>query len=207
MSKRRAISTTQVLDMTASRWRCITDYGSCVGCDPSPVPVEPYGQAWRLRLPRIEDGATNKIGYVLCPHTAPITAGALEGHFSLSATLGTQFADAKEPSDGVTPASFRFIIMAGLDATSLSDPDKRYWSNPSGLYLNDLLIGPGYLRVPLAVEHWSNVYGQRNADRFSALLRAPQFIGITFGAGGDFGHGIVTANGYASLRADNIRLL
>ncbi len=202
MSKRKPTPVSQSLDMTAARWRCVTDYGSCVGCDPSPVAES--ATAWNLRLPRIEDNAANKIGYVLCPHTAPIAAAHLEGRFSLSAMLGTQFADAKTPSDGVTPATFRFIIMGGLDSTSMADPDKRYWSNPESLALEGISNnGEWLMSAALAISNWSNVNGQRDAAKFAALLKAPQFIGITFGAGGDFGHGIVTVGGYAHLTADD----
>jgi hypothetical protein len=207
MSKRKPTPTSQALDMTATRWRCVTDYGSCVGCDPSPVAAEPWGQAWNLRLPRIEDNAANKIGYVLCPHTAPITAEKIEGTFSLQATLGTQFADAKAPSDGVTPASFRFIIMQGLDSASMGNEFGRWWSVP-GFYLDQ--AGSLTLAIPLAPDAWSSVLGQTGdqapAD-FAAVLKAPQFIGLTFGAGGDYGHGIVTYGGYASLKAEGVRLL
>lgn len=39
---------------------------------------------------------------------------------------------------------------------------------------------------------------------FQAALAAPQKVGLTFGAGSDFGHGI-TATGNSSITAGNIR--
>jgi hypothetical protein len=205
------IAVSQSLDMTATRW-VPQSYGqSCWGMDATATACEPWGNAWTLRLPRVDDDPANKVGYVLCPHTVAITASRLEGTFSLTATPGTLFVDAKTPSNGVTPATFRFVIMSGMNSTDLADEFGRWWSNPVCLRLDELAATsvPQLMSVSLAPENWSSVYGKRGSDytaAFNGLLSRPQFIGITCGAGGDFGHGIAVSGGYSTLKAEGIRL-
>jgi hypothetical protein len=206
----------QSMDMTATRWRCVEDYGSCVGCDPAAVAAEPWGNAWTLRIPRIEDNPLAKIGYVLCPHTTPITATTLTGTFSLTAAMGTMFVDGKAPSDGVTPASFRFIIMTGLDGTSMGNEFGRWWSR-KGIALNDLrdwqgtgVDGSMALTILLNPANWSSVYGKTGDQapaEFAKVLASPCFVGLTVGAGGDYGHGAACSGGGAWLRAEGIRFV
>jgi len=205
------IAVSQSLDMTATRWVPQAYGQSCWGCDATATAAEPWGNAWTLRLPRVDDDPANKIGYVLCPHTVAITASRLEGTFSLTATPGTMFVDAKTPSDGITPATFRFIIMSGMNSTDLADEFGRWWSNPICMVMDEVAdIGAQLMSVSLDPAYWSSVNGKRGSDypaQFAALLAKPQNIGLSVGAVALKKKGAADLGGFATLKAVGIQLL
>jgi hypothetical protein len=77
------------------------------------------------------------------------------------------------------------------DATwSCAPPSARQWSNPAALELKE---GTFSLTVPFSPSLWSDaegVFGQNDIAGFSATLAHPRYVGMTFGGGCFFGHGV-----------------
>lgn len=107
-----------------------------------------------------------------------------------------------QPSNtGTAPASFRLFFQRQGD--NLSSDFYRWWSNPLHV---ELRPGAFRLTVPLAYGQWSSVFGHR-ADSsaaakrgFSAALAHPWRVGMTFGGGNSFGHGVNIRGGTATMR-------
>ena len=83
----------------------------------------------------------------------------------------------------------------------------RWWSNPRAY---PLAAGTATLTVPLQAEHWSSVNGRFGhedaATRFAfekALLNVTR-LGLTFGGGCSFGHGIRVSGGTATLPSSEV---
>jgi hypothetical protein len=192
--------------MDASKWLLWTSNGSCVGMPPTPTPLSL--NSWQFEFPKAENDTTmpNKVGYVLCPHNTAITASSLVGNFQITSSTGTLFIDGKEPFNDYVPASFRFILMKDL-----STEFGRWWSNPYGFNLKDINNNGVYsLSVPLSPECWSSVYGKWGTEavnEFNNVKNYPTYIGLTFGAGGDFGHGCRSKDGTAYFLATDIKLV
>lgn len=98
------------------------------------------------------------------------------------------------------PASVRPFLWANNNGNGAHD---RWWSNPRSFPLAD---GSATISVPLEPGSWSNVNGQfGNADsvaRFNfdkALLNVSR-LGVTFGGGCSFGHGINVRGGSAKFQ-------
>jgi hypothetical protein len=98
------------------------------------------------------------------------------------------------------PASVRPFLWANQNGSGAFD---RWWSNPRAFALAD---GNATITVPLSPESWSSVNGQfGNADsatRFAfdkALLNVSR-LGLTFGGGCSFGHGINVRGGSAAFQ-------
>ncbi len=96
-----------------------------------------------------------------------------------------------------TPASVRPFIWANRNSFAEFD---RWWSNPTAL---TLAPGSATLTVRLAPDQWSSVNGKfGNADAasqaaFTNALRNVSSLGLTFGGGCFFGHGVNVQGGSA----------
>ncbi len=91
-----------------------------------------------------------------------------------------------------------------LDATFAPD-NYRWWSNPAAI---ELQAGTFTLTVPFSPELWSDtsqVFGQNDIAGFSAALANPHYVGMTFGGGCFFGHG-VSVDGQASFVVKDFRV-
>ena len=96
----------------------------------------------------------------------------------------------------IVPASTRIMIEQRND--DLQASSGRWWS-VAGLLLRD---GSASLTVPLTPDAWSNVDGINGIvvpDQFAAALANVGNIGLTFGGGCFFGHGVFVSSGTASF--------
>lgn len=73
---------------------------------------------------------------------------------------------------------------------SSSDPNTRWWARD--FMVEPLTAGAWEMVVPLDVKHWTNVNGQRDPNGFAACLVNTGRMGLTFGGGKHFGHGVFT---------------
>ena len=97
----------------------------------------------------------------------------------------------------VTPATARPFIWA-------NDNDfgefSRWWSDPTAFTLAD---GSQTMTIPLTPERWSSVFGklgtydEASLAGFNAALENVSSLGLTFGGGCFFGHGVNVSNGTA----------
>jgi hypothetical protein len=100
----------------------------------------------------------------------------------------------------VTPsATARLYIEV---AVTNNDYD-RWWSNPVHV---DLRAGAFSVTVPLNAVNWSSVYGHRSAGRLaSAMLRARR-VGLVYGGGCFFGHGVNIRSGRSTFWVTRYRI-
>jgi len=191
-----ALLLAQVLSLNPKNWtfsstRLITDYA--------------YNGALAFDFP-VEDGLHPTVNYFWSAQTKPLS-GALTTTIQIvtsspSVVFNYQF----EPSNTcIYPAHVR-LLMARSDFEKTKNPDyanTRWWSNP----IAALLVGGStvQLRVPLTPDQWSNIYGQfGNSDAttlngFSNMLQHPAMVGLSFGGGCFFGHGVNVSGGTAQF--------
>lgn len=97
----------------------------------------------------------------------------------------------------VTPSTVRPFIWSNRNGFGEFD---RWWSNPSAF---ELAIGSITLTVPLTPDRWSSVYGKLgNADAaadagFTRAVHNVSRLGLTFGGGCFYGHGVRVKGGSA----------
>ena len=134
--------------------------------------------------------------------------GSIAGYTAISVTLqvstsGTPFFNYQTESFNtcVFPAHARpYFAANGVD---LGVEFGRWWSNPIAYEL-----GPGTvtLTIPLTPDAWSSVYGKfGNYDSatmamFQEALQTVTEVGLTFGGGCFFGHGIYVTGGTAEFQ-------
>lgn len=134
-----------------------------------------------------------KAGYLLHNHTASITQQKLKivGEVICSTPAPTFDFKTEASNTGTTPANFRFLLWR--KGRSTSNEFDRWWSNADCVYL-----APGVfsLEAPLTPDKWSSALGKMgNLDGaslagFNAAKQYIGDIGITFGGGSFFGHGV-----------------
>jgi len=122
-------------------------------------------------------------------------------------TTGNPVFNRFDTSNGSTvPASARFILYYRYGN---GEEYARWWSNPLTMYLKP---GRQTLTVPFKPDQWSSVYGKKASDNPTALswfndtLSTGGAIGIVFGGGSFFGHGINVSNGTARFTVKNFAL-
>lgn len=102
------------------------------------------------------------------------------------------------PGPCVSPAMVHLYFQTG---DLYNDVDgTRWWSNPVAWTLQD---GTVMLEVDLTPDNWSSTFGHPASTMpadFANTLSHPTFVGLTFGGGCSFGHGVATAKGTAQFR-------
>jgi hypothetical protein len=96
-----------------------------------------------------------------------------------------------------TPATVRPFFWPNRNGEGEFD---RWWSNPAAY-----VLAPGQraLTVPLSADRWSSVFGKMgnvNAGATAGFIRATGSVtrlGLTFGGGCFFGHGVAAQGGTA----------
>jgi hypothetical protein len=90
------------------------------------------------------------------------------------------------------------LLIERKNDSTMTNPGYRWWSNPGAFSLQHT-HGLVSFTVPLSGDNWSNVSGVTAAadpSDFAAALADAGPVGMTFGGGCFFGHGV-----YMSLRA------
>ena len=173
--------------LTSASWETISD--------PQPLPVVNQGAALTFEFPR--DGSMH---YLFTPSTLSAIHGTLAMSFTITTSGPVVFNSLDPQSSSCSIATaVRPFFWANDNG---SGPYDRWWSNPRAF---TLVPGNGSLRVPLKPENWSSVNGKiGNADsetRFAferAVLNVTR-LGMTFGGGCSFGHGINISGGTAAF--------
>jgi hypothetical protein len=98
------------------------------------------------------------------------------------------------------------LILARNDWDKKNNPDlanTRWWSNPIAY---ELVGGSAIqLQVPLTPDQWSNIDGQfgtagaNTVSGFAEALKHPGMLGLSFGGGCFFGHGVNVSGGKAQF--------
>jgi hypothetical protein len=165
--------------MEASAW----EFRYSPGMPLHPVPA--IGGGWQFDFP-MQDGAH----YL----TAPLTASVL----GKTVTVTTQvigdpvYTWAPNECTG-TPATAHIMIEKQGD--DLIKADGRWWADMP----IPLTVGMSVVSVPIVEGRWTNVYGQMNTPGFYDAMTHPGFVGLTFGGGCYFGHGLWLQSGIARM--------
>jgi len=151
--------------------------------------------------------ATGSINYLINVKPPTVISGTIVVSLRISTTGPVVFNYMMEPSNTCpTPATVRPLIWAHGNSPHEFD---RWWSNPTSWLLT---AGSGTLIVPLSPEKWSSVYGRLgNASAaaragFTNALRNVSSLGLTFGGGCFFGHGVNVRGGSAQFVLTNYQI-
>jgi hypothetical protein len=175
------------VSLDSAAWQTISD--------PQPLPLSNQGTALTFEFPR-----GGSMHYLFAPSTLASVHGTMEVSFTITTSGPVVFNSLDPQSSSCTIASaVRPFFWANDNGNGAYD---RWWSNPRAF---TLAAGNGTLTVPLKPENWSSVNGKfGNADsetRFNferALLNMTR-MGLTFGGGCSFGHGISISGGTAAF--------
>lgn len=169
--------------LTSTAWETISD--------PQPFPLANEGQSLVFEFP-----AEGSINYLFTPSAMRALRGTLVATVQISASAPVVFESLDSQSCNIA-SSVRPFLWANDNGNGVYD---RWWSNPTA---HPLAPGAATISVPLRAENWSSVNGRfGNADaetRFNfdkALLNVTR-LGLTFGGGCSFGHGIRVRGGAA----------
>jgi hypothetical protein len=175
------------VSLNSTSWETISD--------PEPYPLENHGDALVFDFPR-----SGSLHYLFTPSALTAIHGTMVLSFTIN-TSGPVIFNSLDPqsSSCTLPSAVRPFFWANGNGSGQFD---RWWSNPRAF---TLAAGNGSLSVPLRPENWSSVNGRiGSADaetRFAfekALLNVTR-LGMTFGGGCSFGHGIHISGGSATF--------
>jgi hypothetical protein len=186
---------------TPSGWR--VEYSPSMPADPTAGGPG----IWYLDFPSdpnypacAEQGDCKSLNYVTTSYSGP-AAHSVSMTFQIL-TTGVPTFNYKLGADNTcaTPATVRLFLERKDD--DFSQEFYRWWANPMGY---ELQVTPGdvTLTVPLTPDQWSSVYGKTGDYDAAALagfqdaLRNLGNIGMTFGGGCFFGHGVNISGGTA----------
>jgi hypothetical protein len=178
---------------SASDWNIL--YSQNMPAHPSVVP-----NGWAFDFPKGEDFCKVKekncpgVHYVTTSYRRVIRKGAtvvIKGRIEVTGT--PIFNYHLEPSNTCdsTPNAHALLQRKNDDMVS---PDNRYWSNPITI---PLVPGDFSVSIPIREGQWTNVDGKLNKSGFNKTLKNIGNIGLTFGGGCFFGHGVSVRDGTA----------
>jgi hypothetical protein len=175
------------ISLNSAAWETISD--------PQPFPVVNQGAALMFEFP-----TAGSMHYLFTRSPQPSVHGTMVISFTISGNVPVTFNSLDPQSSTCSIASsVRPFLWANDNGNG---PYDRWWSNPRSF---PLAPGSGSLSVPLRPENWSSVNGRfGNADSdtrvaFERALLNVTRLGMTFGGGCSFGHGVNITGGPASF--------
>jgi hypothetical protein len=176
-----------VVYLKANRW--------VVAYSPGTKLVQVPDGAWYFDFP----APPNHVNYLMVPYHASAPHKFLSVTFKITMLTGNPVFHSLERGCNRL-ANFRPIIQRTGD--NMSEEFGRWWSNPESFELKPT-NGNITITVPLTANHWSSVYGKFGnynsitLSAFNKTMREIQAVGLTFGGGCAFGHGINVSGGRA----------
>jgi hypothetical protein len=165
------------------------------------MPSHPYADAsggWHFNFPSPPDSI----------HYATITINRpIGGTFSADMKVDAQnaifnFRIGDPTNTGTAPPACHLFFQQQGDDLSGSGPMQfyRWWSTPFAFVLAN---GAATLSVPLTPDKWLSVFGLRGTDSaaaqagFAQAMAKTANVGLTFGGGSYYGHGVNVTSGTA----------
>jgi hypothetical protein len=169
---------------------------------PNPYPLTNQGSGLEFDFP-----STGSVNYLYTPSPLAAIRGTLVATIRVITTGPVLFnsLDPVTASCSIRP-SVRPFFWANENGEGSYD---RWWSNPRAFPLAD---GGATIDVPLLPEFWSSVNGRiGNVDsstsyQFEKALLNVTRLGLTFGGGCSFGHGISVQGGAAQFRLTELAI-
>lgn len=182
------------ISLQSSSWETISE--------PQPYPLTNQGAALTLDFP-----LSGSMHYLFTASPQANIQGTLVISFTIT-TSGPVVFNSLDPqsSQCTLPISVRPFFWSNNNG---SGPYDRWWSNPRAF---TLAAGSGSISVPLKSMNWSSVNGAfGNADidtnfQFQRALLNVSRLGVTFGGGCSFGHGVNIRGGSASFALTDYRI-
>lgn len=163
--------------------------------EPQPITLSNQGGALTFNLP-----TEGSINYLFTPSALAAIRGTIVVSINITTSGPVVFNSLDPQTTSCTiPTSVRPFIWSNSNGEGAFD---RWWSNPRHLLL---AAGTATVSVPLQPEFWSSVNGRLgNADpdtkfNFEKALLNVTRLGLTFGGGCSFGHGVNVRAGTASF--------
>ncbi|HWI19164.1 MAG TPA: hypothetical protein VNT81_15525 [Vicinamibacterales bacterium] len=182
------------LALQTSAWETISD--------PQPYSLSNQGAALTFDFP-----SSGSMHYLFTASPLASVHGTLVASFTITTSGPVLFRSLDPLSSQCTlPISVRPFLWANNNGEG---PYDRWWSNPRAY---TLAAGSGTVTVPLKAENWSSVNGRfGNVDidtkyQFDRALLNVTRLGLTFGGGCSFGHGINIQGGMASFALTDYRI-
>jgi hypothetical protein len=173
------------VSLNSEAWQTISD--------PQPFSLRNEGSALVFDFP-----SSGSMHYLFTPSTLAALRGTLVVTLQV-VTTGTVAFNPLDTTSCNLPPSARPFFWANDSGNGNFD---RWWSNPRAYAL---AAGGTTISVPLQAENWSSVdgrFGSADAEtRFGfekALLNVTR-LGLTFGGGCSFGHGVRVSGGTAKF--------
>lgn len=139
------------------------------------------------------------VGYVQTQAPAPLVGKSITLTVQITAAAGTVFDDRTDAGKTVPgmPAMRLLLERKGdtLDG-SAAMAQYRLWAGAYPVYLAP---GTFTVTVPLDWQDWTGVFGGQDAQSFADMLSNIQWIGLSFGGDGSFGHGAFIDSGTATV--------
>jgi hypothetical protein len=182
------------VSLQSSQWETISN--------PSPFPLSNQGSALTFDFP-----SEGSMHYLYTTSALPQIHGTLVVTLSVATSGPVIFNSLDTQSANCTlPSAVRPFLWANENGDGAYD---RWWSNPRSF---TLAAGTATLTVPLQPANWSSVFGVfgdvNPSTRFhfeKALLNVTR-LGLTFGGGCSFGHGINIRGGSAMFSLTDYRI-
>jgi hypothetical protein len=164
--------------------------------EPTPYPLTNQAGGLEFEFP-----SAGSINYLYTPSALAVLRGTLVATVRVT-TTGPVLFNSLDPVTGSCsiPPSVRPFLWANENGDGSYD---RWWSNPRAFALAE---GAATIAVPLLPEFWSSVNGRfGNADegtrfQFAKALLNVTRLGLTFGGGCSYGHGVRVQGGAAQFR-------
>jgi hypothetical protein len=119
---------------------------------------------------------------------------------TIAVSSGTQFRYRTEPANTcAVDAHARLFLEQAVD----NEDFHRFWSDPVRV---GLAPGDFAVTVPFDASNWTSVFGHRDAAQLVALLGHIRRIGMTFGGGCFYGHGVSVTGGTAYMTVTAFRV-
>lgn len=142
------------------------------------------------------------VGYITVPYHQTSPHQSITMTFRVDASGAVAYnGNLSADNNCVIPATVRLYFQKAND--DLATDGNRWWSNPSSYQLGSTDGSVVTLTVPLTPDKWSTVFGEFGNDSpetqawFAGALQDLAHVGMTFGGGCFFGHGVNVSGGPA----------
>lgn len=183
-------SAPDVLSVQAQDWDI--HYSPGMPAHPSPA----ADGAWFFDFP-VDPGSVH---YVSVPYNQSVQHQSVSLTFRVT-SRGAPFYNSLDTGCNNTPAHVRLYLQRRDD--DMQSDGYRWWSNPASYELGSNDNQTITLEVPLTPDKWSGLFGEfghssaQAQQWFQATLSNLGRIGMTFGGGCSFGHGVNVSGGSA----------
>ena len=184
------------------------------GTPPHPA-ANPSG-GWYFDIPRYDAPLTTCNVKLTCPGVHYVVTGvsgilgkslAVSGAITVRGTPAFQYKLNQDNTCDSPAAVHLYVQQQGDDMSGQGKYEfYRWWSNPLKVVLAP---GPFALAVPLTPDQWTSVFGKQGTAatvRFAEALKNAGNIGMTFGGGCAFGHGVNVSAGNARFVLTSYRV-